>query len=730
MFRHIGLRMLVLTGVVPLAIAPIHTLAAQSNEHDVLETITVTAQKRAENLQNIPLAVTALTAQELESSALRTTFDLAQAAPNVQFQDVGSVQVFNIRGVTLIDIGDANEPPVGLYIDDVYQGTVGGHSAALFDLERVEILRGPQGTLYGRNTTGGLVHLIAKPPERDFGGYIQFTAGSYSGRSIEGAVGGPLGERAAVRVSARYDEDDGFQDNAVRGTNFGTTDRWAVRAQMSIDVAQDWTAVLRVHDSDSNGASPGYGFYGKLDPATGQPCSVDDILRSRCMDPRGFQVADPQPDVTYSDLSRLRNELETRGASLRIDGRIAGADFTSITAYDRYEKIFEEDADGSGAALLLADYGADARQYSQELRIASPPASLAWSVGAFYFHDEKEVFAGLPQLVALLGTTEGLANDADINTESAAIYGELYVPLADRIRWTLGARFTDEAKRLFISDDRTLPTFSERERIDSSRTTWRTALDWRVNDHQFIYGSISTGFKSGAFNTTFVVAGDAAPVGNETLTAYEIGSKNTFWEDRLRWNAAVFYYDYQGIQTVASFSQNDVLRTRFINAGDARIYGLESELAVRPSERWEFGFNVAYLDARYDAPPTTTISGRPIDGNRPQLTPEYSAQAHVESRTPLGSRGDVTIRLDYDWKDSVFFGPDNLPTERQSAVELLNASVTWHSASLTWSATAAVENLTDEVYWVHSADLGNGLGSVQAVWGRPRNYGVRVGYSF
>lgn len=697
-----------------------------------LEEIVVTAQKRSENLQQVPISITALSGEALAAFGFENAAQISQQVPNFNvdgaFGPNGPPQL-SMRGVSILDFSDSNESSVAMYVDEIYQGTVAGQTAQLFDLQRVEVLRGPQGTLYGRNTPGGLVQFISNPPtaQLEAGGSLQL--GSFNQRIVEGFISGPLSDRVRARLAAKYNRDDGYQTNVVTGTDFGQTDVAAVRGLLEWEPGDSWKLSGKAFYSKSNGSHPGYGFYGQLDPLTGARCELSQIAASQCVNEAGFR--DPSPDTrhVYSELSRLPEYLEMYGGSLRATWTNDQLQFASITGYEKLDKNLTEDCDAAPAAGAdcLGYWTANNHQFTQEFRL-SGGTRMQWIVGAYYYEDKKFVTVVLPPF-------GGFGSYATTKTHSWAGFAQANLALTDQLSLVAGARYTHETRDLLdlggVTDgvpgtrDGALFLGPLSDDLSSGRVTGKLGLELRPREHVLAYATISTGFKSGMFNTTLLSSPEErGPVGDETITAYEIGTKTTWWDNRARFNAAVFYNDYRGFQTSAVVVTNGIPDARFINAGDAKIRGAELELSVLPSPHWELGLGVGLLHSRIDADPETSISGVPLDGKRTPVSPPASVNGSVRYNHPLAG-GNASLQVDFSWKDHFYFTPQNSSFASQDAYALVNIRGAWRSPSGRYELSAFVHNVADKQYAAY-AYYSPSATYAYKVWGLPRWAGLKL----
>jgi iron complex outermembrane receptor protein len=715
-----------------VALLPLQVVAAE------LEEIVVTAQRREQSLQDVPLSVAALTAEEVRAFGFTRPQDIYKQTPNVVFGEDGALPQFNIRGVQLYDFGNGNEPPVGVYVDDVYMGTLGSHIGNMFDVERVEVVRGPQGTLFGRNTTGGLVHFINRRPSEEFGGYASLQVGSFDQRIFEGAVGGPLSDRVRGRISVVYNEDNGWQENAFTGTRYGVTDILAGRAQLEFDVTSDVTVLLNVHGSSvDNDSEKTLGMMGLLDPATFTPCPPERARAFQCVSAVG-SPSTPDPRRPLTDIARLTQKIDAYGGFARITWNAAeNLEFTSITAFESTDRQYMQDADASTAPvttnlsvvtggavpLLLPAFWSlqdvKAEQFSQEFRLAGKSDALDWVAGAFYYDDDKtNLDFNNPQIQSALGSDLGIDNEAELKTESWALFAQTDWQVAPTVSLTAGVRFTDEQKDLGITNDREAPLFFDNESLSTNKTTFRGGINWTPLEDALLYASISSGFKSGAFKTTFAGPGQATPAAEETVLSYEIGWKSRFLDSRVQLNGAAFYNDYDDLQILTVTTIGGLPAQVLSNIGSATIYGLELDARFAFTDALTGTLGLGLLNTEMDS--TAAL----FDGNELARAPEVSANGSL--RYTLGS---VSLLVAFKFLDDHFLTPENQAELQQEAYWIWDARLNWTSDSGKYYIDLFADNLTDEEYAVGAFAVGdfafNGI-----FWGNPRTYGLRAGVNF
>ena len=506
----------------------------------------------------------------------------------------------------------------------------------MFDVERVEVLRGPQGTLYGRNSNGGALNIVTRKPSQESDGYVSATVGDYDTRELQFAVGGALSDTVSGRLSGRWDDREGFTDWNQGSETFGDLENTALRAQLGYD-GEDFSANFAVNWGSQEGTSvPGKAF-GAQDAAgfAGLPCTPSQIRNSQCVDFDGFQAND---DPFERDLDAaaagLAGELETDTytVSANLEWSFDGFDLTSITAFSSLEREWYEvglDHTPTVSPYSFIDKDEEVEQFTQEFRFTGSTDSVDWIVGFFYSTDEVETdnyieltnVAPINDPVLGLGGLD-LAWGYDQQTDSAAIFANVDWRLSDVLTLVTGLRYSDETREFdnggtFLAFDRFLldadaiffgmdfdgvltPFTSQSDEIDNSQVSGKIGLDYRPNDDVLVYGSVSTGFKSGGFTGDFTFLDEELlPFDEEEVTAYEVGFKATLAEGKAQLNGAVFYYDYEDIQT---FIPQPTGAFPLTNADEAEITGAEFDLQWRPAQGWDVRLGLGILDTELDDP--------------------------------------------------------------------------------------------------------------------------------
>ena len=711
-------------------------LPAFTSAQSVLEEIVVTAQKREQNLQDVSVAVTAFSGDAVEKLGFQEGLDIIQHVPNMNYFAIFGKDVnpsMQLRGLGLVNFSDSWEAPVSTYTDGVYIGNPSASGVQLFDLERIEVLRGPQGTIYGRNTTGGLVHYITRKPTEELD--VRFSAqfGSDDEQIFEAALGGPLSGSVRGRISVKSNTADGWQTNVVTGTDMSTTDTFGWRAQLEFDLNEGATLLLNAHGSVVDQQGPGFGFVGYLEDDLVTMCSIVDINAGRC---RTAQTAlDTQsgieagggnfgPEYSASGETDVPVEIDTMGASATLNWEYDKFDLISITAYEELDKFTADDADVNAAIFFDERYNADNEQFTQEFRLQGSSDTLYWVAGLYYYDESRNLQTAAPINERVFATFH--REVVDLDTQSTAVFGQIEYALSDQLTLQIGARYTDESKDFAVDAGPTFfpPAFNAQLSLSEDALTGRVGLDWRPKENTLVYGNISTGFKSGGFNGSYLPSADSAgPVTAEDIINYELGWKTVFADGRVTLNTAVFLYELRDYQ-VQVF---DTLATGsdITNAGDVTGKGAEIELSAAVTDSFELILGLGLLDTEFDSPSNLfwNVGGTDyfLDGNELQGAPGSNFNAIARY-----SINNVTLQLDYSWRDDQFLQTENDPFSLEEAYGLANARISWSSDDQRYTLEAFVRNLSDEVYRDYQNTLGADWGTIS--WGRPRTSGIRFTY--
>lgn len=729
---------------------PETTSAAQATASD---DIVVTAQFHAQNLQNTPLAITAFNAASLEARGMTRASDLTNVAPNLLFKPSTAsfgpaVQLF-IRGVGQQDSTFASEPGVGTYIDDVYYGILFGANFDLLDLDRVEILRGPQGTLAGKNSIGGAVKFYTHKPDGKGQAYVEATYGARNHISFRGGADIVLvPDRLFARISGVFNRQDGYLtrldygcthpgsgvaatatgSNCKLGTEGGKDYgggrlalRWLPASNLEINLSS-----MLIRDTSeapptelTGNTSAAQPYFGGLNPGMFVTNPRDYINYSTYMAPafadparyNGVAGAGSHPATSVPD----HNDIINSNNAATIDLTLAnGMTLKSITGYNYTRAIYGIDADGTPVVLQTARYEARSRQVSQELRLSGQALDdlIKWTIGGYYYHAHNN-FSGINILYPGL-TFENLnAPNDDIISENKSGFAQIDVQPLRGLDVIGGIRYTDDRKsyvyRRYDPFDPALlsytgagPLTGVQSKYHASRIDYRANLSYRWSPSLMTYAQISTGFRGGGTNSRPFVAEQAVPFYPETLTAYEVGFKSDLFDHALRLNASAFINDYNNMiftnTAPTAHSANNATPT---NVGSGRFKGVELEATVHPVTGFLIDASASYLDFKLKSFTAAgiVITGVTLDSRAP-YAPKWKVSVGAQYSADT-SFGTITPRVDYSYQSSFFTGIDNNPLGETPGYDLVNAHVAWDSPDRSWRMTVAVNNVFNKFYFIN-----------------------------
>lgn len=720
--------------------------SGHAQESLLIEEIIVTAQKREQDIQDVSIAVTALSGELMEELGLQAGLDITAQVPNMSFFGVfgeASSPSMTLRGISLVNFADTWEAPVGLHIDEVYRGNPSGTAIQLFDVQRIEVLRGPQGTLFGRNTTGGLVHHVTNNPTDDFEFGVDLQAGSYNELVVQAVISGPIGERVRGRLAVKKNDNDGWQVNGVDGSDVGTTDTLGYRAKLEFDITERSTLLLDVHGSRADQQSVGFFNLGYQDPADPSlRCSPQRILAGECVSLEindGFAAARPSrveadgwgpKHVSSSASDGMKTEIDTFGVSAKYVFGFDDFDITSITALERMDKFLEDDFDATAVYFFDEQYLADTEQFTQEIRLSGSAQNLNWVAGFYYIRDDRDLVTQNPTTDdANANVFGGFWHNEFIvqETRSSAVFGQVEYSLSDTLVLAAGGRYTSEEKKADFSN-RGLTFYwgavTLSDELDESGLSGRLGLDYKPDEDTLYYATLSRGLKSGGYNGSYVPdAGAFGPVTREVMTSLEGGYKRTFSDGRGRFNAAAFAYKLKDFQ--AQLWDTSIGAANVINLGDVDGQGLEAELTYAVSDGFELIAGASFLNTEIDSDLVTTVAGVdiPIDGNEMPTSPGFTYNFIARY-----SVANWTGQLSYSWQDDYELQLENDPWSQQESYGIANAMIRWVSDGGNLAVQAGANNLFDEEYFTYLNTGGSDWG--YGIWGSPRTAYVRLSYSF
>jgi iron complex outermembrane receptor protein len=706
-----------LAGALALALAGNSAFAA-----DRIEEVTVTATKMgATNLQDTAMAISAFTADYLEKTGTSDVRDLVFGTPNLVIaQNGNSAQVY-IRGIGSNNSFAGGETSSTVHLDGVYVARPGAVFFNFLDIERIEVLRGPQGTLYGRNSVGGTINVISRKPDTEFRAKVQGTIGNYNRRTLEGYVSGPIaGDRLSASLSAQRSERDGYFGNiTTNGNDRGSEDNWSVRGQLRAQPTDSLELLLRAdYLSDQGIPTQNQALLLPFFPVAGGP-----------ENPTTASIRGDWHKVALNTPSTFDRTLNGVSAELTYTISETMA-LKSLTAYRTAKTSSLSDTDATDLNRQTTGLTEDQNQLSQEFNLSGKVGRATYVAGLYYFDEHIETGGDGVYAIAANFKTRPTPT---VDTKAIAVYGQFDYALSERVTVTAGLRYSDETKdfdqllnRVNGLTGAPLPGFPVRYLRDGEYQAWtpKLGLQFRASDDLMFFASATRGFKSGGFN--FSSANALHGYDPETLWSYEAGFKSEFAQRTIRLNGTAFYYDYKDLQ-VQAFITPGV--TDITNAADASVQGVELELLARPTDALSIGGSANWLDATYKNFPAAPITGGTFNasGKRLNSAPEYSFTAFGEYAAQLASSAGLTVRVEYSWKDRQYFTVVNDAIQTTPSYGLLNAHVSYTAPDGHWQVTAYGRNLTDDQYLVSTA----GFTAVPSgTPGDPRTYGLRVSYSY
>ena len=734
---HLSVAIALLLGMAASASAQDAPAAGQrqagSEDAQRLDHVVVTARKREETIQDVPVAVTAFTPEALDRLNIEDLSDLAAQVPNLTLyaaRGSSSTITAYIRGVGQSDPLWGVDPGVGVYMDDVYIARPQGALLDVFDVSRIEVLRGPQGTLYGKNTIGGAIKYISNPLPTQTEGFAQVTLGEYNQMDVKAAIGGSFDERDTLRgrLSVASLSRDGFGKNVLTGQDVSDKEILAMRGQFGAFVTEDFNIQFA---------------FDWMDDQSG-------VRGAKMLGPNRFTPAFPPMDSRYDVRNGMPNINDTsmKGISAVANWR-ASDNWAFKYVVAKRESDTETNIDFDTTPATIADVKAFYRdsQVSHELQANYDAGGRGRGVfGAYLFEGEAggqvlNNFFGL-----LFGDTQGT-----VYTESTSLYGDWTFDLTNRLALNVGARWTDEDKRAKVYNiSYTDATFTRPtgvvaanfdKSINFSNVSPKVSLDFQITPDVLLYGLAARGFKSGGYNIraqATAVPRSAEPFDDEVVDSFEVGVKTGLLDQRLFLNLAGFHNKYKDIQlsVFTAYDSNgdgvdDAFFGDFTNAGKGTVNGVELEYQWLPTANWLISGNLAWLDAKYDE---FMYAGVNIaDEQEFTNAPEFSGAVNVEYRFDLASGGNIATRLGYSYQDRVVATTEIVRTGakpiEQGAYGLVNAGVIWRTEG-PWTFSLQGSNLADKEYRTTGYNLNAALGVMTGFYGAPRQVSLSARYDF
>ncbi len=672
-----------------------------------VDVIIVTAEKRAVSSQRIPISMAAFSAQSLERSVIEDIYDIGLLTPGVivNKEIVGKIY---IRGIGTENLTIGGDPGVSVHADGAYIARTSSANFDLHDVERVEVLRGPQGTLYGRNATGGSINIISKAPTEEFYARGEFQYGNFDRTRFSGVISGPLSGKVQARLSLVKSDRSGYTDNLFTGQSLDSEDVTLGRLR------------LRVTPSDAVTID----LIGDFSTDDSRPAPFKQLEFSPLFE--GLNGAfDPDDLRDVSQESPVEESQDQYGLTSTINWVLPNVTVTSVTSYRNVD--FFAAFDGDAVDITFQNFSDDSssEQFTQEIRLTSNnDKAFNWILGGYYFHDDGDqtIFIPIP------GFGFDILHIADIKTDAFAVFGQGTYKVTDKLHLTAGLRYnTEDKKANQFTDFGFIPPLNQALKEDSNALTPRFALEYFSSDNTLMYVSATRGFKSGGF-TFNGFQGNFDP---EFVWAYESGIKTKFADDRVQANLSAFYYDYTDLQ-VSKLQNNAGVIT---NAADATVWGGEFELVTRPNAFFEFNAGLSYLNAEFDNfltedPSNPGLGTINLGGNRLTRSPKFSANLGAQIERPVSSWGTAAFRVDYQYQSKSFFTAFNRDLSAQKAFSLVNLRLSLQNDDENWRIAGFVKNIFDKTYFLNILESGVEAGKPEGFLAAPRTWGLQVSRVF
>jgi iron complex outermembrane receptor protein len=740
---------------------------ALAEEADRGGEIVVTATKRSANLQDVPLSITAIGGTDIADKQIRDGIGLARQTPNLAAESAmgAAMPRYRLRGIGTNDFTPTATSAVGIYEDEVFISAGSAQSEPLYDLDRVEVLRGPQGSLWGKNTTAGAIHYVTTRPSDTLTGQGRAVYGSDNTVELEAGLGGPLADKLNFRVAGVYKSRDGQYHNDFTDAKAGGYDIWDLRGQLGYEFTPDATLLVKVHGGVSKQR---------------QPLQHVGLLAGGA-DSDGYVERDSETALSNngSDFTRARRF----GTDARLDVNLGGARLIDIAAYEKSSSLIYSDDDANPVSEYHERYGGASETFTNELRLESPDGNrFGWIVGTYYLHDKTNSFGQLGLYSPINFGVDGAAYDFDTRTDNLAGFASVSFELTPRFKLTAGGRYTWEKKSIagIAYDYETQPgnvfdaSVAKNVYIDTAngiyrtggvgsdaltptpgsrswkKFTWDASADYKATDDILLFARVARGFRSGAYNTYIASPGDLSVYDPETLTSYEAGIKTSWLDRKVTFNATAFHYDIDDmqvtvLQTVGAQTQN---------AATARVNGFEIEAAARPFAGLSLNAGYGFQDSKYTdfanaSVPTPINQGNPLDltGQSLERAPRHTLNLSGSYEIALGS-GTLTFSTDWrytsryrfhTWSDATNNTPAAFLADaatRQLVRDTFSQKELWlGDARLAYRTEGGIEvaawvkNLTNQYYRTNTFGMFFNR-SMSTYPGERRTYGLSAAYRF
>jgi iron complex outermembrane receptor protein len=732
--------------------------AAPASAQSEIEEVVVTAQKREQNLQDVGVAVTALSSRQLRDLGVANSTDIEKVAPGVVFAATSSggvASALSVRGISQSDASPQSEPPNGVYMDEIYLSSPGSTGFSLYDLSRIEVLRGPQGTLFGRNSTGGLAHFMTARPTAAWEGYAEAGFGSYSQRYFEGALSGPLSDRFRFRLSGRSDQADGWWENRAPGGKDAYNKKfWGVRGQLEADVTDELTARASIsYDANPRTRQGVYKAQNFYIDANGQPAPQPATLDAYGTGP-GNNLIGYRDSYGEGSVGAFNNSgsLKNRRASttLALDWKRGETTFTSLTNLTNFSFDYgPEDLDGSPVPYAVGPLTQDLQQWSQELRATGRSDALTWTTGLYYLHIDQDVSTGFafPVLSGTDFAYDALTTISQL-TKSYAAFGQLEWAFNEKLRLTLGARYTHDDKEIdskayfaelgngfsggvgstvfdppLLVADFSPATVGNAAHQKEGLWSGKLQLDYLPGEGKLLYAGISRGVKGAGFNTNLsgTLPDAQTPFGSEAVTAYEVGGKFELLDRHLRLNSSVFYYDYQDYQGYAYVGTQGLVANY-----DGTFYGVEMEAIASLPGEVRINLGASYIHTELEDVPTVHSGVRDQKAN---LAPDWVVNGSIQKAINVGP-GSLELQWSFNYLGDRYGSIDNNAASFIKGSFEHDARVAYDLDDRGLEVALFVKNISNENREVFIYDLISTGGYRVVSYAPPRWWGVSLRKKF
>lgn len=713
--------------------------------------IVVTAQRRSERLQDVPVSVTALSADQIARQRIDKLDNLVSTVPNLQrIPTLGdNVPIFSLRGVSMSDYSLNQEGPVALYYDEVYKGTAALFGLGMYDVERVEVLRGPQGTLYGKNTTGGAVNIISRKPGFTTEGYVTAGVGNYNRHELDAAVQTPLSDSIAVRLAGTFARADGYLRNRLPGGNDASgTRQWGLRASLLFKPSDRFDLLLRASTSLQNPYN--YGVIGLGTIGGDFYAAYNSPTYNR------GTLANDETEANGIRRRRARTHSVSATANWKV---VPAVTLVSITSWDKGWLFSPEDSDGSPRMVFEADYDGRSEQFAQDLRlVTSFEGPFNMTLGAYY--NRSSVFNSTDNRILLDidangdGRLDGqdclvdfftacrYRNAFDQTKTSKAAYVDARLALTSRLTLRGGLRYTHDRGKLrnFLSqilgsdgtvianvipgDPDNLFATTARD-FSTSNVSGKIGLDYKTAGGQLLYLSYSTGYRGDSFNAQATFSPDELSLARpEKIRAFEAGVKTQFLDRRLTLNLSAFLYFYRDMQFIDS--NPDTAVSRLSNLDKVRIHGGEVEIIARPTDRLTLSGGAGLLYSRVT---DGSLSGVDLAGNQLFNAPHLTMNATADWTLAQGDWGNLAAQASANYVAHQYYDIFNSDAFSQGAYAIANGRFTFTAPASRWSIAAWVKNITNRFVYTYRAPT-NIFGFQYNLRNEPRTFGASINYTF